>query len=88
MTKTATVTTPVGTFSRATASEYTHINVWTSPFISKEKTVRSGVWARWAKDNGFGVTWHKTEEAARKASAKYGWEPNATLVGTFPVSSH
>lgn len=82
------VDTSVGHFTRQTDTKYTHIVVWRSPrargsLASKHKT---GVHARWEKDNGFGVTWHSSGKAAEAAARSYKWDNNATLVGVFAVS--
>ena len=83
--------TPAGDFSRTTKSLYAFVNVWNSPraaeVASRETRSSSGVMARWQKDRGFGVTWHKTRAAAELAAmGRYGWDPvAATFVGTFAV---
>lgn len=90
---TLTAVTPVGTFTRTTATPYTHIVVWNSSRAMdvyrkhlEFGTERSGVDARWVKDHGFGVTWHTSERTARAAACKpYTWEAAATHVGVFPV---
>ena len=87
--RTLTATTPVGAFNRATASAYTHVNVWDSPRATAafEAGRRGGVAGRWTKDCGWAVTWHGSEAAARRAGAgKYGYDHHATLLGTFPVN--
>lgn len=85
------VNTPAGTFTRTTATKYTHAVVWNSPraAIAKEKGngLHGGVRQRWIKDNGFGVTWHGSETAANAAARKgYLWDSAATLVGVFSVA--
>jgi hypothetical protein len=90
--RTLTATTPVGSFNRATASAYSHVNVWASPraaeAVADAYAHKNGVGGRWIKDRGYGVTWHFTEASARKAAAgKYGWDQSAKLVGTFPVDA-
>lgn len=94
------VTTPVGEFSRATDSNYTHAVVWNAPpamdlFVRVQNgdaeaicRSRNGVYARWIKDRGFGVTWHGSAAAANKAASKrYGWSLKSTLVGVFEVTA-
>ena len=82
-----TVATPVGEFSRTTDSAYKFATVWNSPRAQTALTpradgrARSGVDGRWAKDRGYGVTWHFT----RPSPKKYGWDAAATLVGVFEV---
>jgi|KBSMisStaDraftv2_1062788.scaffolds.fasta_scaffold350771_1 hypothetical protein len=90
--RTLTATTPVGTFNRATASAYSHVNVWASPRAAAQAAepdaYTGGVMGRWIKDHGYGVTWHFNEASARKAAAgKYGWDHSAKLVGIFPVDT-
>ena len=90
MKPTLTVITPAGTFTRATATRYPHIVVWDSPRAKAEAGDNgSGVKLRWAKDHGYGVTWHTNEAAANRATkAGYQWDrKSATLVGIFPVDS-
>ena len=90
MKTTLTIQTTAGTFTRTTASKYTHIVVYASPrakkvFDANEKT-QSGVDARWIKDRGFGVTWHGSLASAEKAAkAGYKWDSEATLVGVFSI---
>jgi hypothetical protein len=83
--------TPVGTFTRVTATPYAFVVVWNSPrcmrtFLEPAAHDNVGAGARWVKDQGFGVTWHGTEKAAQAATVAYKWDNNATLVGVFPVS--
>jgi hypothetical protein len=85
------VTTPVGEFTRATSTKYTHVVVWNSPrameVFKSGASNPSGVHARWVKDRGYGVTWHGSAESAAKAAAgKYGWDGSRDLVGMFPVA--
>ncbi len=69
-----TVETPVGTFTRKTASAYTHIRVLETNWgPSQLKQVE-----------GYRATWHKTLAAAQKAT--YAWNPDAPVVGIFPVA--
>lgn len=90
MTKTKlTAVTPVGTFTRETFTPYTHIVVWRSERAAKALTEdrTGGVAGRWAKDNGFGVTWHSSERAANNAAGGvYKWDGRAELVGVFAVT--
>lgn len=81
------VDTSVGHFTRQTDTNYTHVVVWRSPRAlgSLTSAHKSGVSARWAKDNGFGVTWHSSGKAAEAATRSYKWDDNATLVGVFAV---
>jgi hypothetical protein len=84
-------TTPHGTFTRKTAAAYTHVCVWQSDGIAKRAAVPGvnsggGVVARWAKDNGYATTWHKTADAAARAvEAGYSWDASAKCLGVFPV---
>lgn len=78
--------TPVGTFTRETDSGYKFVTVWASPRAAKSAASeyagrRSGVDARWSKDQGYGVTWHYE----RPTPAAYKWDRAATLVGVFAV---
>lgn len=86
-----TAATPVGVFTRASSSAYTHIVVWNSPRAMRATAdgaaVRGAVARRWVKDHGYGVTWHLSEQAAKSAARKYGWDLDATLVGVFPVTA-
>lgn len=80
--------TPVGTFTRATDTPYTRIVVWRSERAAKALADNrtGGVAGRWAKDLGYGVTWHSSERTAQNASASYKWDGAATLVGVFAVT--
>lgn len=94
-------TTPAGQFTRTTASQYSHVVVWNSPRAMKLFTrvlngdevaisnSKSGVYARWVKDRGHGVTWHSSVFAAKKAAAhgNYAWDGESTLVGIFDVAA-
>lgn len=105
-----TAVTPHGTFTRQTATQYTHVVVreceeargaaerlanriqqaqaegW-SP-IAIAKNLACGVDARWAKDNGYAVTWHGSEGAARKAAdGKYLYDWSARVLGIYEVRS-
>lgn len=83
-----TIETPVGNFTRTTNAPYKFATVWASNRAMVEaQHVRDGqrrargVAARWAKDNGYGITWHFEQPTAKS----YKWDPEATLVGVFPV---
>jgi hypothetical protein len=78
--------TPVGTFTRATATPYKFVKVWTSARFQKYATTRASVGkpGQWHKDKGYDVTWHQTREAADRAKCK--WDSNAELVGVFAVA--
>ncbi len=84
------VATPIGEFSRKTANEYTHVNVWASPramaaFQNPNKS-NYATETKWKKDLGYGVTWHTAEASAVRAGrGTYRWDRSATLVGTFVV---
>lgn len=78
--------TPVGTFTRSTEADYTHVVVRTSEVVTK--AVAEGRDRRWAKDLGFAVTWHSSKAAAEKAAAgAYRYDRNAKLVGVFAVEA-
>jgi hypothetical protein len=88
--------TPAGNFSRETNTPYQFVVVWNTPraaaaaaeIASNPKAYKSGVNGRWAKDRGFGVTWHGSEHAAQNAArGGYVWDGAATLVGIFPVAA-
>lgn len=94
-TKTLKITSPVGTFTRKTATNYTHAVVWNSPRAA-DTLARSeagedlsyGVNARWIKDRGYATTWHSSERTARAAAASpYKWDCKATPVGVFQVEA-
>jgi hypothetical protein len=98
--KTLKAQTTVGEFTRATASNYTHVVVWDAPYVMNLFVAvqngdaeaicisRDGVQARWVKDRGYGVTWHSSAAAANKAArGRYGWVINSTLVGVFEVAA-
>ena len=94
-----TVSTPVGDFTRATDSKYTHIVVrqseramrlYTAVKNGDENAIRAsklGVDARWVKDHGFAVTWHASEVSAQRAArGHYGYDWNAPVIGIFEVA--
>ena len=96
------ITTAHGTFTRSTATAYTHAVVRSSrrandcylPIANGTATpdqlswAKSGVTARWIKDRGYAVTWHGSEQAARNAAAKpYFWDATTVVLGTFPVEA-
>lgn len=92
MASTLQAVTPVGTFTRKTNSAYKFVTVWASPRAMRACAdagpsggVRfgGGVYARWTKDLGYGVTWHFT----RPSPKSYGWDSAATLVGVFEVAA-
>lgn len=84
------INTPQGEFTRTSSTLlYTHAVVRLSSrtreaFENPRYTV--GVHGRWIKDRGFAVTWHGSEQAARKAAATpYGYDHSATVLGIYPV---
>jgi len=88
---TLTAVTPVGTFTRTTASPYKFITVWTSPRAIREVSsikarggILDGVHGRWNKDNCYGTTWHNSHPGTPKS---YKWDEAATLVGVFEVNA-
>lgn len=92
------IITPVGSFTRASDSmPYTHAVVWKSPRAMGDfersrqpdapRWLRTGVSGRWIKDLGYGITWHLSEASARKATSKYRWDSQATLVGVFAAEA-
>lgn len=90
--KTLKINTPHGEFTRQTNTPYTHAVVRNCPRAMEafeRKQIQGkvfGVSQRWAKDRGFAVTWHGSEQTARNAAtSKYEWDHSATVVGIFPV---
>lgn len=88
------VTTPVGEFTRATATAYTHAVVRKSPRAmgvferaqAGGDVYKGGVQGRWIKDRGFAVTWHGSERAAKNAAAAdYTWDGQTEVVGVFAI---
>lgn len=84
--KTLTASTPYGTFTRKTDSEYKFVVVWNAERCLKAYNERgtrtpTGVAARWVKDRGYGVTWH----AKRPTPKNYVWDRSAALLGIFEV---
>jgi hypothetical protein len=77
--------TPVGTFTRATATEYKFAKVWSAPRFQKYATTRASVGkpGQWHKNKGYEVTFHTTRKSAEAAKCK--WVSDATLVGIFPL---
>jgi len=48
---------------------------------------KSGLQGRWNKDRGYVVSWHGSERAARQSADKpNGYDPQATVLGVFPVA--
>jgi hypothetical protein len=92
MKTTLTVKTPHGTFTRSTDNAYTHVVVRVCS-TSKEafaNKVKGGVYGRWAKDEGFMVSWHKSYAAAQKASlqaAAYDLRRDQVLLGIYAVGA-
>ncbi len=92
--KTLTINTPVGTFTRKTNTNYTHIVIRQSPramnvfqHADSEKYV-SGVEQRWVKDNGYAVTYHTSLQAAASAAeSRYRWDNNTTVIGIYEVAA-
>lgn len=89
--KTLKATTPHGIFNRKTANQYTHIVVRVSESSQRalqENRKGSGTWGRWAKDNGFIVSWHRGFDNAQKASKqKACGVSESTMLGIFPVDA-
>ena len=96
------ITTAHGTFTRSTATAYTHAVVRSSeraygtylPIANGTATpdqlrwAKSGVTARWIKDRGYAVTWHGSEQAARNAAAKpYFWDSKTGPATIYPVEA-
>ena len=91
------VVTAHGTFTRSTATAYTHAVVRSSPraaaayaaFLVSGTHSRLALAQRFAKDLGHAVTWHGSEQAARNAAAKpYFWDAkDAIVLGVFPVEA-
>jgi hypothetical protein len=82
--------TPVGEFSRSTKSSYTHVVVRECGRAKEALANKStrGVGGRWAKDNGYAVTWHNSKLAAeRAADAKYCYDWSAKVVGIYEVGA-
>lgn len=88
---TLSATTPVGTFTRTTATAYAWIVVRRSAEAAKAAATSgplSGVDARWRKDLGYAVTWHTSRAAAdRAASRPYAYDRETEIVGIFAVES-
>ncbi|MGF6996733.1 hypothetical protein [Paraburkholderia sp. GAS32] len=80
------VVTPVGTFTRETATPYKFAKVWAAPRFRHafESGATVGKPGHWTKNKGYEVTFHQTREAAEAAKCK--WVSDATLIGVFPVS--
>jgi hypothetical protein len=92
MKTTLTVKTPHGTFTRSTDNAYTHVVVRVCS-MSKEafaNKVKGGVYGRWAKDEGFMVSWHKSYAAAQKASLQkegYDLRGDQVFLGIYAVGA-
>lgn len=99
---TLTVSTPFGTFSRQTNTPYTHAVVsepvarfdfpeGKTPDELRAHIVatagKGGVFGRFAKDQGYVISYHCSEASARKAADK-GNTPYLTTrsLGVFPVN--
>jgi hypothetical protein len=78
--------TPVGTFTRVTATEYKFAKVWSGERFARYATTRAsgGKPGQWHKNKGFEVTWHATRDAAERAKQK--WDSSAVCVGIFEVA--
>ena len=92
--KTLTINTPVGTFTRKTNTNYTHIVVRNSPCAmrvfeeSKTQKSISGREQRFAKDNGYAVTYHTSHQAAiNAAESRYRWDNETTVIGIYEVAA-
>ena len=92
--KTLTINTPVGTFTRKTNTNYTHIVVRNSPRAmqvleeSKTQKMRCSVEKRWVKDHGYAVTYHTSYRAAvNAAKSQYTWDGKATVAGIYEVAA-
>jgi hypothetical protein len=90
------ISTPHGEFTRKATRAYTHAVVRSCPraleafqnHTAKGCKTYGGVQGRWAKDRGFAVTWHGSEQAARNAAAgNYDWDHSAVVLGIFPVTN-
>ena len=90
------ITTAHGTFTRSTATAYTHAVVRSSPraasayaaFLVSGTHSPAALAQRFAKDLGHAVTWHGSEQAARNAAAKpYLWDATTAVLGIFPVEA-
>jgi hypothetical protein len=92
--KTLTINTPVGTFTRKTNTNYTHIVVRNSPRAmqvleeSKTQKMRCSVDKRWVKDHGYAVTYHTSYRAAvNAAKSPYTWDGKTTVAGIYEVAA-
>jgi len=80
--------TPHGTFTRLTNNSYTHVVVRSSERAKKAvgSNEKFGAEARWAKDNGFIVSWHSGKTNAEKAASKIdAWDRDAVVLGIYKV---
>ena len=91
--KTLTINTPVGTFTRKTNTNYTHIVVRNSPRAmqvleeSKTQKMVCSVEKRWVKDHGYAVTYHTSYRAAvNAAKSPYVWD-KTTVAGIYEVAA-
>lgn len=91
-----TAVTPHGTFTRATASKYTHVVVRSSPralaayqrALAGEPCYKDGVDGRWIRDCGHVVSWHSSEGAAHKAAAGgYFYDRATCVLGIYAISA-
>ena len=85
-----TAKTPHGVFTRNTNNAYTHVVVRVCSMSKEafEKKEKGGVYGRWAKDQGFMVSWHSSHEAAKKASLQpvaYDLRKDQIVLGIYPV---
>ena len=92
--KTLTINTPVGTFTRKTNANYTHIVVRNSPRAmqvleeSKTQKMVCSVEKRWVKDHGYAVTYHTSYRAAvNAAKSPYFWDSKVTVAGIYEVAA-
>ena len=85
MKKSLIASTPVGTFTRKSDTEYKFICVWASPrakaAFDKRDGRESGVTQRWVKDRGHITSWHQK----RPAKPSQVWDRAATLLGIYEI---
>jgi hypothetical protein len=88
--------TSVGEFTRTTDNVYTHVcvrvpveGVEAFRAMVASRIFKGGVIGRYVKDNGYVVSWHKTEAAARKEAAKgrKHFYITTDVLGVFPVAA-
>ena len=68
----------VGEFTRTTAHKYVAVAVWRSAHSEKYGA---------PKNRGYGISWHRTQEAAeKKRSESKKWHHPTEFIGVFPVT--